>query len=199
MSFCNLIVFQPAANSDDDGDSVIEILDSSDDEDYDDADTDTDASVEKPTNKPEPVSEVQSKVQIKPCSVRLKRLDDGEVANATKVDARNDATKVDDDVDQLLKTEFRWIGDPVAKIRNQIFYEKVSSVGVIAVGDFVRTDAGDVCRVVQLFEREFEFFAHLQEFWNSDQTILGQTSDLSEIFEVNRDCLPHAVGDKIAK
>ena len=55
------------------------------------------------------------------------------------------------------------------------------------VGDYVFGTDGNVCRIANLFETKNggKCHAHLQEFTPGKATILGETSDERELFELN--------------
>ena len=85
---------------------------------------------EKPVSKP---------VELKPCFVRLTRLEGSSES-----------------------VPFKWIGDPKRTEKGRTYYDKVQLNQIISVGDFVSTSGDEICRVVQLFEHEFEYSGHLQ-------------------------------------
>ena len=42
----------------------------------------------------------------------------------------------------------------------------------------------EICQVISLYEKKFEYHAHLREYIKGRQTILQETSDPREIFQV---------------
>ncbi len=80
---------------------------------------------------------------------------------------------------------FKWIGEPLGSINGKTFFNKVQTDQQLSVGDFVRLKTNNqICKVVNLYEKNFEYFAHLQEYFYGSQTILQETCNRKELFQV---------------
>ena len=60
----------------------------------------------------------------------------------------------------------------------------------MSVGDFIYTRSSkagedrEICQIVHLFEKRGEYFAHLRQYVRGCHTVLEETSDKREIFEL---------------
>lgn len=103
--------------------------------------------------------------QVRECSVRLKRLPDT--------------------LEPRLDIPFQWIGSALNFCNGKAFYRQVQTEHLILVGDFVRIRFDrNIYQVISLFEDKFEYFAHLREYIRGNETILSETSDDRELFQV---------------
>jgi len=103
--------------------------------------------------------------QVRECSVRLKRLPDT--------------------LKPRLDIHFQWIRPTLHVCSGKTFYRQVQTEQVISVGDFVRIRSDrNIYQVISLFEDKFEYFAHLREYIRGNETILSETSDDRELFQV---------------
>ena len=85
----------------------------------------------------------------------------------------------------LNSSRIKWVGSSLKTESGKAYYDQVE-VGreTWSVNDFVYGSDGAICRIVNLFEKNGKPFAHLQEYILGTNTVLSETSDKREIFEL---------------
>ena len=79
----------------------------------------------------------------------------------------------------------KWVDEPTEGQSGVSCYQSVDMFGeIFSVGDFAQLNNGKIGRIFGLFEKSGQKSAHFQEFVLGKDTVLGETSDPRELFEI---------------
>lgn len=106
---------------------------------------------------------LKGQLSIKDCFVPIKKLN---------------LTNVDKDEEEI------WPAPALGKFNKKVIYDQANIFGnLYKAGDYILS-GGNVCQIIGFYEKDRKQRAHLKVFVTSDKTVLDETGDPHEIFEV---------------